>query len=186
MKKITAVSIKLIAIVTIAIFAGCATPKIAAVKSPVYQEKSNFFSPAETRYYGDSITLMQPLAGKPDFSFFRLNYTITKKASIWHASTFYLSKNLILDPTIIFELDGKVYTFSPEPRSKKGYGRLRKGYAEETNQFVLPNSFIDNLKKSSSIVIRLSGQNYSQEKVLDRNEIGHLIYFINHINSLII
>jgi hypothetical protein len=186
MRKITAVNIKLIAIFAITIFAGCATPKTAAIESPVYQEKSNFFSRGETRYYGDSITLQQPVAGKPDFSFFRLNYTITKKARIWHASTFYLSKNLILDPTVTFELDGNVHTFTPEPRSNKGYGRLRKGYAEETNQFVLPNSLIDNLKKSSSVVIRFSGQNYSQAKVLDRNEIGHLIYFINHINSLII
>jgi hypothetical protein len=186
MNKISVVIARFIIILTITIFAGCATPKTAAIESPVYQEKSNFFGRGETRYYGDSITLQQPVAGKPDFSFFRLNFTITKKARLWHASTFYLSKVLILDPTIIFELDGNVYTFTPEPRSNKGYGRLRKGYAEETNQFVLPNSLIDNLKKSNSVVIRLTGQNYSQEKVLDANEIGHLIYFINHINSLII
>jgi hypothetical protein len=186
MKKITEVNIKLIAILTMTILAGCATPQTAALESPVYQEKSNFFSPGETHYYGDSITLMQPVAGKPDFSFFRLNYTITNKAKLWHVSTFYLSKVLILDPMIIIELDGKVYTFTPEPHANKGYGRLHKGYVEETNQFILPNSLIDKLQNANSVAVRLSGQNYSQVKVLDTKEIGHLIYFINHIHSLVI
>lgn len=186
MNKISVVIARLITILTITILAGCATPQTAAIESPVYQEKSSYFSPGETHYYGDSITLQQPEAGKPDFSFFRLNFTITNKARLWHASTFYLSKVLILDPTIIFVLDGNVYTFASEPHTEQGFGRLRKGYVEETNQFILPRSFINNLKKSNSVVIRLTGQNYSQEKVLDANEIGHLIYFINHINSLII
>ena len=79
-----------------------------------------------------------------------------------------------------------MYTFTSEPYSKQVFGRLHKGYVEETNQFVLPNSLIAILKKSTSVVIRLSGQNYSQEKVLDTNDIGHLINFINQMNSLII
>jgi hypothetical protein len=184
MNTILVLIARLVTILTITILTGCATPQTAAIESPVYHEKSNYFSPGETHYYGDSITLKLPEVGKPDFSFFRLNFTITNNARLWHASTFYLSKALIMDPTIIFVLDGKVYTFTSEPHTKQVFGRLRKGYVEETNQFLLPVSLIDNLIKSTSVVIRLSGQNYSEDKALDADEIGHFIYFINHVNSL--
>jgi len=186
MKKIPVAAGYVVIVLILTTLAGCTTPQTTAKKSPVYQETSNYFSPGETHYYSDSITLLQPEDGKPDFSFFRLNFTITNKTRLWHVNTFYLSTTLILDPTIIFELDGNVYTFTSEPYSKQVFGRLHKGYVEETNQFVLPNSLIAILKKSTSVVIRLSGQNYSQEKVLDTNDIGHLINFINQMNSLII
>lgn len=186
MKIITILIIKLFTILTLTFFSGCATPPTPGIETPIYQEKSNVFSPDETHYYGDSITLKQAEKGKQDFSFIRLNFTKTNQARIWHFNTFYHSKVLILDPSIIFDLDGKVYSFTPEALTNRGYGRLKKGYIEETSQFIVPETLIANLRKSKLVTVKFTGQNYYKEKVLDSTEMGHMIFFINHINSLII
>lgn len=184
MRKFLVFVTKLIACLSMTIFAGCAETPVHAIDSPVYQEKSNQFSPDETHYYGDSITIKDNPPGKPDFSFLRLNFTKTNKSRIWHINTFYISKSYILDQILILVVDGKVSTFSSEPHPKRGFGRLYKGYADESSQFKLPDSFIADLHNAKSVVVRITGQNYFQEKTLLTADIGHLINFINHINSL--
>jgi len=186
MKIIYTIFIKLILILFVPLISGCSATPDSYINSPIHKEISNQFGRDSIHYYSDSITIKNTESDKPDFSFFRINFTKTSKEYIWHLSTFYLAKSVIMDQTLVFTVDGNGYSFSPEPFAERRLGSLQKGYVDETRQFIVADTFIPILQSAHSVIVKLSGQNYYQEKVLSPAELDQLISFINKINNDII
>lgn len=184
MKNIFTTNIFVFVLFPVLIFTGCNATQLPTAEPNISQEKSGLFSPDETHYYSDSVNIGSHNLGELGFSFFRLNYTKTNTSKFWYVSTFNLSKELIIDPTFMFVVNSTTYTFRPELYTSRAIGRFYKGYIDEASQFILSRYVIQSLRTGDTVVVRLTGQNFFQEKTLAQLDIDNLKMFINQIDAL--
>lgn len=112
----------------------------------------------------------------------QLNFTKNDDIEIWHIDTFYKSSNWLFVEKLIFNVDGKISNFTSEPSPKHEIGTpISATDVAEENQFVLSDSFIEDLHKAKSVSVRLEGRDYYQDKLLEPADIHNMISFIDWV-----
>lgn len=151
----------------------------------VYTAKQDPFYPDTVHNFSDVIEIKENklFSLSSSFSFFQIHKSTTKPNVTWYLTTFYSGDDWLFVNNLKVLIDGKVYEFIAEPRPKREVTPLAGVMVQESDTFFVTKEFLQAMQNAKSVLMRLSGQHYYQERALSEKDLNYIKWFLNEMSD---
>ena len=146
-----------------------------------YLAKPDPLSPGTITRFSSAIAIKGIDFMDPSHSSFSFYRSSTGSDTSWWIMTSYTGEDWLFVKKLSFMIDGKRYDLDNDGRPARSVG---SGSVFEVNSFPLPDSLRDAFLRARSAFVRLSGDNYFNERTLDKTDIANIKWFFNYLSSL--